>query len=83
MCWEKSCDKTFHMLPNSWQDVTNGLTNFVTNHLNFASGRVDMMSQNILGRVDVMSQVTNCPLEAGVDEKYVEGLQYIGGRMSQ
>jgi hypothetical protein len=27
------------MSPNSWQDITNGSTNVVTNRLNFASGK--------------------------------------------
>jgi hypothetical protein len=58
-----------HMSPNSWQDVTNGSKNFVTNRPNFASGKDGHDVTKHFGRVDVMSQVTNCPPWSGGGRK--------------
>jgi hypothetical protein len=64
--------QNINMSPNSWQDVTNGSKNIVTNRLNFTSWKGHMMSQSILRRVDVMSQVTNCPPWSQGGQKYVD-----------
>ncbi len=50
--------------------ITNGSKNRVINRPNFTSGKVDMMSQSILRRLDVIT----VHLEAGVDEKYLDRL---------
>jgi hypothetical protein len=61
MCWEKSCDKT------STCHQTAGRTSQVGPKILWQTmqislqERMDMMSLSILGRVDVMSQVTNHP----------------------
>ncbi len=40
------------------------------NHI-LVQERMDMMSQSILSRVDVMSHVTNHPTQSGMDEKHL------------
>ncbi len=62
------------MSPNSWQDITNGSKNVVTNRPNFASGKGghDVTEHFGEGGHYVTSDKPST-LKPGLDEKYVDG----------
>ncbi len=58
----------------SWPDIANVLKKILWQNVNISlQESMDMTSQSILRRLDIMSHVTNCPPRSQGGQKYLDG----------